>query len=129
MAKTGAKSLKNKLLKLNRKNTISAEQFSVYKNTQSFTKLHAIRYGFHRRSDLKKEKIKKIIGNANPFLVNINSSDPLIISIKGITKFFIGEIIEISKEIMHKKNDTVEWIQNPLEPFHIRESLEDYHLF
>jgi hypothetical protein len=129
MPKNGTKSLKNKLLKLHKKNKISGEQFSIYKKIQSFTKVHALRYGFYRRSDLKKEKIKKIIGNVLPFLVNINSSDPLVISIKGITKFFTCEIIEISKEIMHKKNDTVEWIQNPIETSHIRRSLKDYHLF
>jgi hypothetical protein len=46
-------------------------------------------------------------------------------SIKGITKFFIGEIIEISKEIMHRKNDTVEWVQNPIQISHINQSLKE----
>ena len=85
-----------------------------------------MRYGFYRQSDLKKEKVKKIISAINPFLKNINSSDPLFISMKGLAKVFIGEIIEISKQIMFEKNDTVEWVENPLLSSHLFNGLKKY---
>jgi xanthosine utilization system XapX-like protein len=125
MAKPSSNSLKVKLLKKNKKDEVSKLQETEFKKIQFFTKFQASRYGFYRRSDLKKEKVKKIIGRVNPFLTNINSSDPLVMSIKGITKFFIGEIIEISKEIMHRKNDTVEWVQNPIQISHIDQSIKE----
>lgn len=110
------KSFKNKpLVREKKKNKVSALQILEYKKIQAFTKKQAIRYGFFRRSDLKKEKVKKIISNVNPFLKNINSSDPLIISIKGLAKFFVGEVIEISKQKMYEKKKSVEWIENPIQ--------------
>jgi hypothetical protein len=96
---------------------------SEYSKIQLFTKIQMIRYGYYRRSDLKKDKIKKIICNFNPFLKNINSSDPLIISLKGLMKLFIGEIIEISKQIMFEKKDNVQWLDNAIQPKHIFEGI------
>ncbi len=109
------KALKNKcFIKDKKKNKISTLQVLEYRKIQIFSKLQALRYGYFRRSDLKKEKVRKIISNINPFLKNINSSDPLVISIKGLAKFFIGEVIEISKQIMYEKKKSVEWTQNPV---------------
>ena len=96
---------------------------SEYSKIQMFTKIQMIRYGYFRRSDLKKDKIKKIICNFNPFLKNINSSDPLIITLKGLMKLLIGEIIEISKQIMFEKKDNVQWLDNAIQPKHIHESI------
>jgi hypothetical protein len=96
---------------------------SEYAKIQLFTKIQMIRYGYYRRSDLKKDKIKKIICNFNPFLKNINSSDPLIVSLKGLVKLFIGEIIEVSKQIMYEKKDNVQWLDNAIQPKHIYESI------
>jgi len=75
---------------------------------------------------LKKEKVKKIISIINPFLKNINSSDPLFISMKGLAKLFLGELIEISKQLMFEKNDTVEWFENPLHCSHLFNGLKRY---
>mmetsp|Transcript_4797 Transcript_4797/g.11548 ORF Transcript_4797/g.11548 Transcript_4797/m.11548 type:complete len:133 (+) Transcript_4797:900-1298(+) len=98
-----------------KKNKISSLQLLEYRKIQVFSKIQALRYGYFRRSDLKKEKIKKIVSNINPFLKNINSSDPLIISIKGLTKFFVGEMIEICKQLMYEKKDSEEWVENPIQ--------------
>jgi xanthosine utilization system XapX-like protein len=57
----------------------------------------------------------------NPFLKNINSSDPLIISLKGLSKLFVGELIEFSKQIMYEKKDTVQWLENAIQPKYIYE--------
>jgi len=84
-----------------------------------FTKIQMVRYGYYRRSDLKKDKVKKIIYSFNSFLKNINSSDPLVVSIKSLTKLFIGEIIDISKQMMFEIRDTLKWIDSPINLKHI----------
>jgi len=122
--------IKKKRIFLKKKNQkkISIEQQLEYKKIKSFSKIQIVRYGFYRQSDLKKEKVKKVIANINPFLKNINSSDPLFISMKGLAKLFIGELIEISKQIMFEKNDTVEWFENPLHCSHLFDGLKRYLL-
>jgi len=105
---------------------ISIEQKTEFKKIKNFSKIQIIRYGFFRQSDLKKEKVKKIVIGINPFLKNISSSDPLFISMKGLAKLFIGELIEISKQIMFEKSDTVEWFENPLHFSHVLCGIERY---
>jgi len=61
-----------------------------YQKMQVLDSSQSFRYGLYRKSDFKKEKIKKILVNFNSFLKNINSSDPLIIDIKILTKIFVG---------------------------------------
>ena len=73
-----------------------------YQKMQVLDSSQSFRYGFYRKSDFKKEKIKKIIVHFNSFLKNINSSDPLIIAIKSLTKSFIGEVIELVKQFLLK---------------------------
>lgn len=73
-----------------------------YQKMQVLDSSQSFRYGLYRKSDFKKEKIKKILVNFNSFLKNINSSDPLIIAIKSLTKSFVGELIELSKQLMHE---------------------------
>ena len=102
---------------------LNSSKNSEYSKIQLFTKTQLIRYGYYRRSDLKKDKIKKVLCSFNPFLKNINSSDPLILSLKGLMKLFIGEIIEISKQIMFEKQDNVQWLDNAIQPKHIFESI------
>lgn len=102
---------------------LNSSKNSEYSKIQLFTKTQLIRYGYYRRSDLKKDKIKKVLCSFNPFLKNINSSDPLILSLKGLMKLFIGEIIEISKQTMFEKQDNVQWLDNAIQPKHICESI------
>jgi len=45
---------------------------------------------------------------------------------KGLAKLFIGELVEISKQIMFEKNDTVEWYENPLHFSHLFEGVKRY---
>jgi hypothetical protein len=85
-----------------------------YQKIQMLDTFQAVRYGFYRKSDFKKEKIKKIIVNLNPFLKNINSSDPLVIAIKSLTKNFIGELVEFSKQLMFEIEENVEWKETPI---------------
>jgi len=101
------------------KQSIYKNQSSEYIKMQMFTKIQMIRYGYYRRSDLKKDKVKKIIYSFNSFLKNINSSDPLVVSMKSLTKLFIGEIIDISKQVMFEVRDSLKWIDNPINLKHI----------
>ena len=85
-----------------------------YQKMQVLDSSQSFRYGLYRKSDFKKEKIKKILVNFNSFLKNINSSDPLIIAIKSLTKSFVGELIELSKQLMHEFEETVDWKESSL---------------
>lgn len=89
----------------------------VLDSSQSF------RYGFYRKSDFKKEKIKKIIVHFNSFLKNINSSDPLIIAIKSLTKSFIGEVIELVKQFLHELEESVDWKESQVSKKIIKHAL------
>ena len=85
-----------------------------YQKMQVLDTSQSFRYGFYRKSDFKKEKIKKIIVTLNPYLKNINSSDPLIIAIKSLTKNFIGELVEFSKQLMFEFDENLEWNETPI---------------
>lgn len=85
---------------------IPIRQNMEYEKIQNFNKNQIFRYGYYRRADFKKDKIKKIISIFNPFLKNINSIDPFFITVKGLTKLFIGELIEYSKQVMYENSDS-----------------------
>lgn len=100
------------------------DQKYEYQKIQALDNFQAIRYGFYRKSDFKKEKIKRIVVNFNPFLKNINSSDPLIIAIKSLTKSFIGELVEFSKKLMHQFEESVDWRETSINKKIIFQALE-----
>ena len=85
-----------------------------FEKIQSMDNAQAYRYGFYKKSDFKKEKIKKIVVNFNPFLKNINSSDPLIIAIKSLTKSLIGELIEFSRHLIYEFEENLNWMETPV---------------
>ena len=89
--------------------TPASYQNYEFQKIQTLDSVQALRYGFFRKSDFKKEKIKKIIISLNPSLKNINSSDPLIIAIKSLTKSFIGELIEFSKQLVYEFEGDFDW--------------------
>jgi hypothetical protein len=120
------KKKKKFFLKKKNQKKISMKQTSEFSKIKNFNSIQASRYGFYRQSDLRKEKIKKIISEVNPFLKNINSSDPLFISIKGLAKIFLGEIIEISKQFMMEKNDVVDPKDSSLHINHVKLGIKKY---
>jgi len=97
------------------KKKVSNSQKKEFEKIQSLSKNQITRYGFFRSTDLRKEKVKKIIAHVNPILKNINSSDHLLISIKGLAKLFVGEVIERAKTNMYILNDSVDWIEQPVQ--------------
>jgi|EP00802_Teleaulax_amphioxeia_P008120 hypothetical protein len=94
-----------------------------YQKMQVLDSSQSFRYGFYRKSDFKKEKIKKIIVHFNSFLKNINSSDPLIIAIKSLTKSFIGEVIELVKQFLHELEESVDWKESQVSKKIIKHAL------
>jgi len=130
--KPGPKPLRERLknlffLKINKKiKKISIQQNEDYYNIKLFNEDQVERYGFYRESDLKKEKVKKILVSVNPFLKNILSKDPLFTSIRAIAKSFIGNLIEISKQIMFELADTLDWMGEPIQPLHLIIGLKRY---
>jgi hypothetical protein len=102
-----------------KRNEVVSGQRTEFEKIKAFSNVQITRYGFFRRSDLKKEKIKKILIQVCPNLKNINSSDTLVISIKGLVKLFIGKLVERSKKRMLASNDSVDWSENPIQIEHL----------
>jgi len=89
------------------------DQKYEFQKGQALDKHQLDRYEkFFKKS--KTEKIRKIVINFNPFLKNIKPLDPLIIAIKSLTKSFIGELIEFSKQLMNEFEENVDWKKAPL---------------
>lgn len=73
------------------------------------------RYEQFRRSDLKNQKIKKVLVNLNPMLQK--ASEPYIIAVKGLTKLFVGDVVEKAIDIRMELGE-----KGALQPKHIREA-------
>lgn len=73
------------------------------------------RYEQFRRSDLKNPKVKRVLVALNPLLAK--SSDQYIISVKGLAKLFVGDIVEAANEVKRSLGD-----HGPLRPKHLREA-------
>lgn len=73
------------------------------------------RYENFRRSDLKKEKVRKVCMALNPSLGKVQ--DPFIIAVKGLAKVFVGDVIESALEVRTQLGDT-----GALQPKHLREA-------
>lgn len=73
------------------------------------------RYENFRRSDLKKDKVRKVCMALNPSLGKVQ--DPFIIAVKGLAKVFVGDVIESALEVRAQLGDT-----GALQPKHLREA-------
>nr|UXY86734.1 transcription initiation factor IID SU beta [Cryptomonas paramecium] len=107
-------------------NEVYSIEISEYNKIQIFNNDQLTRYGYYRRCDFKKDKIKKIMTICNPLLKNINSSDPLIIGLKCLLKSFVGELIEICRKIMYEKKDSTQWNNSPVHSAHLNEVLSRF---
>jgi transcription initiation factor TFIID subunit 11 len=86
-----------------------------YEQVARFGPTQLQRYEQYRRSDLKKEKIKKVLTAINPILSK--SSDPFLIAVKGLAKVFVGDVVETALEFRQQCGDT-----GPLQTKHLREA-------
>lgn len=73
------------------------------------------RYEHFRRSDLKKDKVRKVCMALNPSLGKVQ--DPFIIALKGLAKVFVGDVVESALEVRTQLGDT-----GALQPKHLREA-------
>lgn len=73
------------------------------------------RYEQYRRSDLKNIKVKRLLVALNPLLAK--SSDQYVISVKGLAKLFVGDIVENAIQVKNSLGD-----QGALRPKHLREA-------
>uniref|UniRef100_A0A7S1XG47 Transcription initiation factor TFIID subunit 11 n=1 Tax=Compsopogon caeruleus TaxID=31354 RepID=A0A7S1XG47_9RHOD len=88
-----------------------------YEVVNTFSEAQMRRYESYKRSDLKKEKMKKILMAINPAFGTTAPSDPVMIAIKGLAKLFVGEVVEAALEVMRERDQ-----DGPLLPQHIREA-------
>ncbi|KAA8495384.1 Transcription initiation factor TFIID subunit 11 [Porphyridium purpureum] len=75
------------------------------------------RYEAMRRSDLKKEKIKKLLIAINPAFGTMAPKDPYVLAIKGLGKVFVGDVVETALKVRDARGE-----QGPLQPKHLREA-------
>lgn len=73
------------------------------------------RYESYRRSDLKKDKVKKVCQSINPALAKV--TDQYLIALKGLAKVFVGDVVETAIEVKEQFGDT-----GPIQPKHLREA-------
>ncbi|ODQ58799.1 hypothetical protein WICANDRAFT_22985, partial [Wickerhamomyces anomalus NRRL Y-366-8] len=83
------------------------------------------RYEFYRRTTVNKGGVKKI---ANTVL-NQSVSNSVAIVLSGVSKVFVGEIVEKARSFELKKMDLKNVDENgPLLPEHIREAWRLYQI-
>lgn len=71
------------------------------------------RYECYRRSALQRASVKRLMQS----MVNTTITQPMTIVMAGITKLFVGDIVENAKQVMSEWNET-----GPLRPAHVREA-------
>lgn len=86
-----------------------------YEQVAKFAPAQLKRYEQYRRSDLKKEKVKKVLAALNPALAK--ASDHYLIAVKGLAKVFVGDVVEAALEVRQTCGE-----KGPLTPKHLREA-------
>ncbi|KAI8054668.1 hTAFII28-like protein conserved region-domain-containing protein [Syncephalis plumigaleata] len=75
------------------------------------------RYEVYRRSALSKSAVRKLVAS----ILQQTISPTMAFVVAGFTKVFVGEIIEIARDVMEETEQT-----GPLRPEHLREALRRY---
>jgi transcription initiation factor TFIID subunit 11 len=96
---------------------VNAMRRHEYEQVARFGPNQLHRYEQYRRSDLKKDKFKRVLAAINPMFAKIASSDPFLIAVKGLTKLFVGDVVEAALDVRKDCGDT-----GPLQPKHLREA-------
>jgi transcription initiation factor TFIID subunit 11 len=96
---------------------VNAMRRHEYEQVARFGPNQLRRYEQYRRSDLKKDKFKRVLTAINPVFGKIASSDPFLIAVKGLTKLFVGDVVEAALDVRKQCGDT-----GPLQPKHLREA-------
>lgn len=83
---------------------LAAMRNHEYEQVARFGPAQLRRYESYRRSDLKKEKIRRVLAAINPILGR--TTDQFLIAIKGLAKVFVGDVVEASLEVRDECGDT-----------------------
>ncbi|KAL2635756.1 hypothetical protein R1flu_007235 [Riccia fluitans] len=78
-----------------------------------FTTEQMSRYECYRRSGFQRANMRRILG----FVAGSPISIPMTIVMSGISKMFVGELVEIGRIVMTERGDV-----GPIRPCHIREA-------
>jgi len=71
------------------------------------------RYESYRRSGFQKASIKRIVQSVTG--VTVSPQMPIVVG--GITKIFVGELVETARMVMEERGDS-----GPIRPTHVREA-------
>ncbi|KAL3684041.1 hypothetical protein R1sor_002063 [Riccia sorocarpa] len=78
-----------------------------------FTTEQMSRYECYRRSGFQRANMRRILG----FVAGSPISIPMTIVMSGISKMFVGELVEVGRIVMNERGDV-----GPIRPCHIREA-------
>jgi transcription initiation factor TFIID subunit 11 len=84
--------------------------------TKSFTKEQERRYECYKRSTFKKKTMKTLLGHYTGSTTN-SQMQQMTIVVSGITKMYVGELVENAKMVMEKWGES-----GPIQPVHLREA-------
>ncbi|CAM6099087.1 unnamed protein product [Calypogeia fissa] len=80
-----------------------------------FTKEQMSRYECYRRSGFQRANMRRLLASVAGCPISI----PVTIVMSGISKMFVGELVEIGRIVMTERNDV-----GPIRPCHIREAYQ-----
>lgn len=90
----------------------------------TFTADEMRRYEAYRRSDLKKERVKKVLSGISPVFDKMAPSDAYVIAVKGLAKLFVGDVVETAATVAAEWGDRTAGDQGlaapPLQTKHLR---------
>jgi len=82
---------------------------------KQFSQEQMNRHESYKRSAFQKSSIKRYMASTSGAKINQNT----VIVMAGITKIFVGEVVEAAKEVMEEWGET-----GPIKPAHIREAYQ-----
>eukprot|EP01025_Chloroclados_australasicus_P000048 TRINITY_DN10021_c1_g1_i2.p1 TRINITY_DN10021_c1_g1~~TRINITY_DN10021_c1_g1_i2.p1 ORF type:complete len:237 (+),score=34.54 TRINITY_DN10021_c1_g1_i2:73-783(+) len=89
------------------KEELNARRMAVF---ESLTNLQMDRYECFRRASFQKSKMARVM----KYVLRQNVNERMIISMQGIAKLFVGELIECARKVAMERQDT-----GPIKPSHI----------
>ncbi len=87
---------------------------------RQFTDYEESRYNAYRSSNFPKREMAKIIANwfGTP---SVTSNEEFVLVVLGVTKVFVGEIVELARQIMTERDET-----GSIQPHHLQEAYRRY---
>lgn len=90
------------------------ERLKMQRLVTAFSEDQLNRYEMYRRSSFPKASVKRLVQS----IAGCSVSQNVVIGVAGISKVFVGEIMEIALDVMEQKGE-----KPPVKPDHIREAI------